>query len=199
MAVHQCARFSVNPMQSHKLAVIRIIKYLIQDPDQGIVYHVDKSKGLEVYVHIDFAGAWTQADADNADNVYSCKGYIISYAGCSIIWASKLQTEIALSTAEIEYIIAMSKSLCKAILIQNLMKEINCIFPLHLPTTDFMITCHEDNKSCIAMAESIKFTPRMKHIASNTITSGSESRVSPIQKGKSLFNTAIPRINWRTY
>ena len=71
MAVHQCTRFSVNPIQSHELAGIRIIKYLIQDPDRGIIHHVDKSKCLEVYVDADFAGAWTQADADNADNVYS--------------------------------------------------------------------------------------------------------------------------------
>ena len=31
--------------------------------------------------------------------------------------------------------------------------------------TDFHITLHEDNLSAIAMAESLKFTPRTKHIA----------------------------------
>jgi hypothetical protein len=37
-------------------------------------------------------------------------GYVIMYANCPIFWASKLQTEIALSTAEAEYI-ALSQAL----------------------------------------------------------------------------------------
>jgi len=77
---------------------------------------------------------------------------------------SKLQTEIALSTAEAEYI-AMSHALRETIPIQNLIKEIHCIFHLPNPMTDFNITPHEDNLSAIAMAESLKFTPRTKHIA----------------------------------
>ena len=80
------------------------------------------------------------------------------------MWCSKLQTEIALSTAEAEYI-ALSHALREAIPIQNLSKEVNCIFPLHVPTPDFCLTVHEDNLSTIKMAESLKFTPRTKHIA----------------------------------
>jgi hypothetical protein len=51
--------------------------------------------------------------------------------------------------------------------IQNLIKEIHCIFDLPNPMTmtDFNITLHEDNLSAIEMAESLKFTPRTKHIA----------------------------------
>ena len=75
-----------------------------------------------------------------------------------------MQTEIALSTTEAEYI-AMSHALCETIPVQNLIKEIHCIFDLPNPMTDFHITLHEDNLSAIAMAESLKFTPRTKHIA----------------------------------
>ena len=164
MAVHQTARFSVNPMRSHELAINRIGRYLVDNPDRGMVYNVDKTKGLEVYVDADFAGGWSAADANSADNVLSRTGFVICYANCPVIWCSKLQTEIALSTAEAEYI-ALSHSLREAIPIQNLSKEINCIFPLHLPSTDFCLTVHEDNLSTIAIAESLKFTPRTKHIA----------------------------------
>jgi hypothetical protein len=38
MAVHQTARFSVNPMQSHKLAIMRIGQYLVDNPECGIQY-----------------------------------------------------------------------------------------------------------------------------------------------------------------
>ena len=78
--------------------------------------------------------------------------------------SSKLQTEIVLSTAEAEYI-ALSQALREIIPLQNLIKEINCVFPLHLPKSNFCLTVHEDNCSAIAMVESLKFTPCTKHIA----------------------------------
>ena len=137
---------------------------MVSNPDKGIIYNVDKSKGLEVYVDANFAGGWSQADAQNADNVLSRTGYIICYANCPIIWGSKLQTEIALSTAEAEYI-ALSQALREAIPIQNLTKEINCVFPLYIPTTNFCLAVHEYNLSTIAMVESLKFTPCTKHTA----------------------------------
>ena len=48
----------------------------------------------------DFAGNWDKSDAGNPENVLSRTGYIIFIYGCPVIWSSKLQTEIALSTAE---------------------------------------------------------------------------------------------------
>ncbi len=68
----------------------------------ALFYKPDVSKGLECYVDADFAGGWSQADSENADNVLSRTGYIIMYADCPILWVSCLQTEIALSTAEAE-------------------------------------------------------------------------------------------------
>jgi hypothetical protein len=59
----------------------------------------------------------------------------------------------------------MSHALCETILVQNLVKEIDCIFDMPNPITDFCIACHEDNLLAIAMAESLKFTPQTKHIA----------------------------------
>ncbi len=64
-------------------------------------------KGIEVYVDADFAGGWTSADADSADNVLSRTGFIICYANCPLVWCCKLQTKIALSPAKAKYI-AMS-------------------------------------------------------------------------------------------
>jgi hypothetical protein len=55
MAVHQTARFLVNPMRSHELAIMRIGRYLCNNCKRGIIYKVDRSKGIEVYVDADFA------------------------------------------------------------------------------------------------------------------------------------------------
>jgi hypothetical protein len=72
--------------------------------------------------------------------------------------------EIALSTAEAEYI-ALSQALMETLPLTSLMKEINVIFPLYLPSPRFVIKVREDNQSCIAMAQNPKFFPRTKHIA----------------------------------
>jgi hypothetical protein len=81
MAVHQSARFLVNPMRSHKLAIIQIGRYLCDNCEWGLIFKVDKTKELEVYVDTDFAGESSCADADNAGNVLSRTGFV---------WCSKL-------------------------------------------------------------------------------------------------------------
>ena len=59
-------------------------------------------KGLECFVDADFAGGWSTNESDDPASVYSCIGYIIKYKNCLILWASKLQSEISLSTTEVE-------------------------------------------------------------------------------------------------
>ena len=80
------------------------------------------------------------------------------------MWCSKLQTEIALSTTEAEYI-SLSKAMRGVIQLMNLMVEVGDIFPLHNPKPKFHCKVFEDNNSCIRVAESPKFTPRTNHIA----------------------------------
>ena len=86
------------------------------------------------------------------------------YAGCPLTWCSKLQTEIALSTTEAEYI-ALSQSMREVIPFMNLIVEVGEVFPLNNPKPKFHCKVFEDNRSCIRVAESPKFTPRTKHIA----------------------------------
>ncbi len=77
MAVHQCARFSVNPMHSQEQAVMRIGRYLLSTHKKGMIYKPDSTKGVEVYLDADFARGWDPADTMNADNIYSITGYVI--------------------------------------------------------------------------------------------------------------------------
>ena len=129
-----------------------------------MIYRPDLLQGLEVFIDADFAGGWDPEDAENADNVYSCTGYVICYAGCPMFRQSKLQTEIALSTAEAEYI-ALSQALRETLPMTYLMRGMNVIFPLDLPKPKFVLKVREDNQSCIAMTNNPKFTPRTKHIS----------------------------------
>ena len=86
MAVHQCARFSINPKRSHEQAIMRIGRYLLATKDKGIIYTPDSTKGLEVYVDADFAGGWDPENADDADTVYSRTGFVICYAGLDVLY-----------------------------------------------------------------------------------------------------------------
>jgi hypothetical protein len=164
MSVHQTARFCNNPMLSHEKAIKRLGRYLYHTSKEGIIYNPDISKGLECYVDADFAGGWQNADAEDADNVLSRTGMVLMYANCPIFWFSRLQTEIALSTAESEYI-ALSAALRAVIPCMTMMEEINEVFPLHIDKPNFVCKVHEDNQSCIKMATGTKFSPRTKHIA----------------------------------
>ena len=158
------AKFVNNYLRIHERAIYRIFKYLISAKYCGIIYSPDPSLGLECFVDADFAGGWSQADADNVENVMSRTGFVLRYAGCPIRWCSKLQTEIALSTAEAEYI-AFSQVLREVIPLMTLLEELGEIYPLYKAKPDFICMVLEDNQSCIAMTKYPKFIPRTKHIS----------------------------------
>ena len=164
MAVHQCARFSSNPKLIHERAVTRIGRYLIDTIDRGLTCKVDRMKGLECFVDADFAGGWNANDPLNPTSVLSRTGYVITYSGLPICWSSKLQTEIALSTCEAEYI-ALSTAMREVIPLIQLLKDLEVA--CNVITTPPTVTCKvfEDNQSCIAVAESKKPPTRTKHIA----------------------------------
>ena len=94
----------------------------------------------------DFASCWSQADADDQDNVMPFTGYIISYYGCHIGGCSKLQTEVALSTAESEYI-ALSQALRTVLPLMTLVEELSDILPFYINKPDFYCKVFEDNQS----------------------------------------------------
>ena len=105
-----------------------------------------------------------QADVNDANNVLSQAGIVIMYANCPIFWCSRLQTEIALSTAESKYI-ALSTALREVLPMMTMMEEIHDVFPLHINKPNFVCNVHKDNQSCIKMASGTRFSPWTKHIA----------------------------------
>jgi hypothetical protein len=90
-------------------------------------------------------------------------GFVIKYVDCPVYWKSKLQTEIVLSTAKVEYI-TLSTTLMEVIPLLTVMEEINEVFPLMIYPPHFYCKVWEDNLSCITMATSQKCTPQMKRI-----------------------------------
>ena len=115
------------------------------------MFKPDLSKGIECLVDANFSRNWNAADSEDPENVLSRTGFIIYYGGYPIHWISKLQTEIALSTTEAEYI-AFSQSMRDVITLMNLIEEFGKVVNvIQVPPT---IRCiiFEDNTSCIKVA-----------------------------------------------
>ena len=164
-AVHQLARFSSNPKKSHADAVIHLVKYLRATKDKGIILDPKQDKSFEVFADAYFSGNWYSRTAEHdTSTAKSRTGYIISIFGCPIIWQSKLQTQIALSTTEAEYI-ALSQSLRDTIPIMNLFKELQAQgFQKDYITPKVHCKAFEDNMGALELSRVPKMRPRTKHI-----------------------------------
>jgi hypothetical protein len=151
-AVHQCARFTADPKREHNKAMKTIGRYLAGTKNLGIICKINSS-GLECYSDADFAGNWNTTDAEHDDSTARSRtGYVIRYAGCPLIWGSRLQTEIALSSTESEFI-SLSQSLRDVVYIIDLIREMQTA---GFYFTDFppMVYCKafEDNNGALEMA-----------------------------------------------
>lgn len=164
VAVHQCARFCENPKRSHEKAVHRIVKYLMLTKNDGLLFTPDPSRGIECFVDADFAGNWDTLDPDNAANMISRTGYVIFFMGCPLVWKSKLQTEISLSTTEAEYI-ALSQAMREVIPLMGILRELEKFKELKNVIPTMKCTVFEDNQSCIKLAKAPRMNPRTKYIA----------------------------------
>jgi hypothetical protein len=170
LAVSQVARYVHNPKRSHEESIERIGLYLKGTLDEGLVLkpdNLDKIFRIDVFVDAAFASGWGTELGTNPDSVKSRTGYIIEIMGCSVLWKSKLQTSIATSTMESEYI-ALSMALLAAIPLLDICVSVNEGLGI---TQDklltFRATVHEDNIGALTLAqlEPGRHTPRSKFYA----------------------------------
>ena len=89
---------------------------------------------------------------------------MIMYAGCPILWASKLQSCIALSSTESEYY-SLSTAIREVIPIMELAKEMK-EHGFDVGTTEPKVHCKvfEDNSGALEIATVHKVRPRTKHL-----------------------------------
>ena len=164
-AVHQCARFSHDPGKKHGNAVKKIVRYLLGTRDKWLEFTSDNKMGLSCYVDADYAGLWKYESDQDPVCVRSRTGYVLTLGNCPVTWSSKLQTEVALSTLESEYI-ALSSSMRELIPLRRLLGEIGEELGLdYCKPAMIHSKVFEDNNGVLGLAESPKMTPRTKHIA----------------------------------
>ena len=122
-AVHQCACFTHSPKNSHADAIKRICRYLAGTQGKGLEFTPTKNIELNCYVDADFSGLYNYEPDQDPVCVKSRTGYVITLGGCPVTWVSKLQSEIALSTLEAEYI-ALSTSMRDLLPMRRILLEI---------------------------------------------------------------------------
>ncbi|KAJ9557926.1 hypothetical protein OSB04_012540 [Centaurea solstitialis] len=99
-AVCVCARFQVQPKDSHLQAVKRIFRYLKGHSKFGLWYPHDSPFDLIAYTDSDYGGA----NMDRKSTTGGCQ-----FLGSRLVsWQCKKQTSVSTSTAEAEYIAAAS-------------------------------------------------------------------------------------------
>ena len=142
-----------------------ITRYLQATRDKGLIIDPEAEKALEVYADADFVGSYNKSIAPfDASTAKSRSGYVIKFCESSIVWTSKLQTCVALSSCESEYY-ALSQALREAIPIMDLLEEIRS-FGLAKDYIPAKVYCKafEDNSGALEMATVHKIRPRTKHI-----------------------------------
>ena len=173
-AVNQCARFTHNPKDSHAKGIKRIIRYLKHTADKGMTISPTDQYTVHCYVDADFGGLWGTEDGQDPISVKSRTGFVIMFMGCPLLFVSKLQSQLALSTMEAEYI-ALSHSMRELIGIRQILKDIHTYVlsdtichPTYTTKHKYGIpqsTVYEDNEACLKFATLPKISPRTKHIA----------------------------------
>ena len=131
----------------------------------------DKEKGIECCVGAELSVGWNKEEFRDPDSLLSRTGYVIMYAKCPIIWEIRLQTVIAFSTTEAEYI-ALSQVMKDVLPFMSLMKEIyfvlklgNDVLKVKSSIFENPSIVHEKNQGTIALTAAPQMRPCTKHIS----------------------------------
>ncbi|KAH9751779.1 Integrase catalytic domain-containing protein [Citrus sinensis] len=145
-AVGTVSRYMTNPGGEHWIAVKRILRYIRGTSDVALCYGRSEFT-VRGYVDSDFAG--------DLDKRKSTTGYVFALAGATVSWVSKLQTVVALSTTEAEYM-AATQACKEAIWIQRLLEE------LRHKQQKIPVFC--DSQSALHISRNPAFHSMTKHI-----------------------------------
>ena len=94
-AMSVVTRFFADPGLKHWQAVKRILRNIQKAPDMSIIYHAGGDILLEAFADSDHAG--------NQDTRKSTSGVLLTISGSPVVWCSKKQTTVSMSTTQSEH------------------------------------------------------------------------------------------------
>ncbi|KAH9751577.1 hypothetical protein KPL71_014347 [Citrus sinensis] len=130
-------------------SVVGSIMYLSSSSDSGILFSRDNNVTSKVigYVDSDFAG--------DLDKRRSTTGFVFTMCGGAVSWKASLQSVVALSTTEVEYI-ALTEAFKEAKWIRGIISELGLI--------QDTIPIYYDSSSAIQLSRNSKYHERTKHV-----------------------------------
>ncbi len=100
---HHLAKYSSNPRNPYGEAILYLVRYLKKTRDLETWFKPNCDKGFECYCDTDFSGnQYRRLALYDQSTAKSRSGWIVFYAGYCVIWASKLQTQVVVSTIKAE-------------------------------------------------------------------------------------------------
>lgn len=149
IAVNFLSRFQSAATDTHWIHLKRVLRYLQGTKEFSLEYK--RSETADPLVGF--------ADADwgsDIDDRRSTSGFVFKVFGNTVSWTSRKQATVSLSSTEAEYV-SLSQAACESIWLMNLLSD----FGIAL---DAPAVIHEDNQSCIHIAEEPRDQKRMKHL-----------------------------------
>ncbi|KAG3088906.1 hypothetical protein PI124_g16849 [Phytophthora idaei] len=147
--VTQLSRFLENPGLQHWKGAVRVLRYIKSTREHGIVYQRGSGEVT--------AQAYTDADwVSNIDDRRSVSGVMIMIGNAPVMFKSKFQRTVALSSAEAEY---MALSLCtqEVLWTRAMLKDMD-----HEQVGATRVW--EDNQGAIALARNTGYHARTQHV-----------------------------------
>lgn len=145
VAVNYYSQFQTNATEEQWKGLKRILRYIKGTLDWGIWFRSNNSNPLLVFADSDFA---------NHKDRKSVSGFILDLFGDMVLWGTRKQSFVALSTTEAE-LVALAVATAEALWLKHLLHE--------LGVSVSTIKLFEDNQSCIS-ALSNWDVKRLKHM-----------------------------------
>jgi hypothetical protein len=146
-AVKILLQYIQNPGPQHWEGVKRVISYLGSTKDLWLAFSQKKETLVKGYCNMDWA---------SQEGRHLISGFSFYYRHGAVLWSSKKQAIIALSSTEAEYIAEMHAAK-EALWLKTFINEVN-------RGIDGPLTLMADNQGVIALAKDNKFHSRTKHI-----------------------------------
>ncbi|KAJ8896712.1 hypothetical protein PR048_002057 [Dryococelus australis] len=141
-AVNVASRIQDKPTNAHSSVVKRILRYIKGTISEGIKFEKSNNKSIDAYSDADHAGEKTFRKFTS--------DILMKFSGGPVLWRTKLQKCVALSSMEAEYI-ATSEAAKSLVWLHSLLKEVNTIDEESIPTLMM------DNRSAIKLIENPVF------------------------------------------
>ena len=163
VAVSKLASEVASPTPRDHARVKRVLRYLKGTKNMGVVYTATHEERMRAGITLDAAEIRDcirmYVDASYGDCLKTRKsrsGVILECCGGPVLWVSKKQNCVAVSTTEAEYI-AAAMGAKMLVATRQMLREIGM-------SSEKEVILYEDNEACIAIANNPDSSSRTKHI-----------------------------------